>query len=240
MIPTLKAYLDHDKEHWGSNVLAVSGTKVDELVGRPITRDIDWGIPVPVEGWETKRLYVWFEAVIGYLSASIEWAADVHQPDAWKQWWYNPEAKIYNFIGKDNIEFHTIIWPGELVGVSGLYNDNSSTPISLPYDVPANEFMNIEGQKFSKSRNWAVWLPDILTRYDPDAIRYCVAAAFPESKDADFSWNEFVQRNNNELVAAWGNLVNRMLGFATKNFGGVVPTPGELTAEDKAIIMQSE
>jgi methionyl-tRNA synthetase len=239
-IPPLQEYLSKNKDHWRQNVLAVSRNKVQDLQGRPITRDIDWGIPVPVEGWETKRLYVWFEAVIGYFSASIEWAQDVNQPDAWKQWWYNPAAKIYNFIGKDNIEFHTIIWPAELVGISGIYNELSDTPINLPYDVPANEFMNIEGQKFSKSRNWAVWLPDILTRYDPDAIRYCVAAAFPESKDADFSWHEFVQRNNNELVAAWGNLVNRMLGFANKNFDGVVPTPGPLTEEDKAIIVQSE
>jgi methionyl-tRNA synthetase len=239
-VPKLQAYLAENKDHWRSNVLAVSRNKVNDLVGRPITRDIDWGVPVPVEGWDTKRMYVWFEAVIGYFSASIEWAKNIGKPDEWKLWWYNPAAKIYNFIGKDNIEFHTIIWPAELLGVDGLYNEGGKNPISLPYDVPANEFMNIEGQKFSKSRNWAVWLPDILTRYDPDAIRYTVAAAFPESKDADFSWNEFVQRNNNELVAAWGNLVNRVLGFANKNYDGAVPTPAELSEEDKAIIAQVE
>ncbi len=239
-IPRLKEYLDTDKEHWRPNVLALSKNKVDDLVGRPITRDIDWGIPVPVPGWETKRLYVWFEAVMGYLTASVEWAHNIGQPDAWKQWWYNPQAKIYNFIGKDNIEFHTIIWPAELLGISGLYATDSEGPINLPYDVPANEFMNIEGQKFSKSRNLAVWIPDILERYDPDAVRYCITAALPEARDADWSWAEFVQRNNNELVAAWGNLVNRMLTFARKNFEGKVPTPGELSAEDKAIIAQSE
>ncbi len=185
-------------------------------------------------------MYVWFEAVMGYLTASIEYAQNVGQPELWKQWWYNPAAKIYNFLGKDNVEFHTIIWPAELLGISGLYNEGNDTPINLPYDVPANEFMNVEGQKFSKSRNWAIWLPDILTRYDADAIRYTVAAALPESKDADWSWAEFVQRNNNELVAAWGNLVNRILGFAIKNYDGAVPTPGPLTAEDQTIIAQSE
>ncbi len=239
-IPRLREYLSTDKEYWRSNVLSVSKNKAEDLIGRPITRDIDWGIPVPVSGWEKKRMYVWFEAVMGYFTASVEWACNVGDPDAWKQWWYNPDAKIYNFIGKDNIEFHTIIWPAELLGVNGLYNEGSQTALNLPYDVPANEFMNIEGQKFSKSRNWAVWIPDILQRYDPDAIRYAVAAAFPESRDADWSWAEFVQRNNNELVAAWGNLVNRMLGFARKNYEGVVPTPGELTAEDQAILAQSE
>ncbi len=239
-IPRLREYLSDNKDHWRPNVLALSRNKVDDLVGRPITRDIDWGIPVPVPGWESKRLYVWFEAVMGYLTASIEWAHNIGQPEAWKQWWYNPEAKIYNFIGKDNIEFHTIIWPAELMGVSGLYASADEGPINVPYDVPANEFMNIEDQKFSKSRNWAVWIPDILQRYDPDAIRYCIATTFPETRDTDWSWAEFVQRNNNELVAAWGNLVNRMLGFARKNFGGKVPTPGDLTPEDQAIIAQSE
>ena len=238
-IPRLKEYLSHGKEHWRTNVLTLSLNKVDNLGGRPITRDIDWGIAVPVPDWETKRLYVWFEAVMGYLTASVEWARNTGDPEAWKRWWYNPDAKIYNFIGKDNIEFHTIIWPAELMGISGLYASSADGPINLPYDVPANEFMNVEGQKFSKSRNWAVWMPDILQRYDPDAIRYCIAAALPEARDADWSWAEFVQRNNNELVAAWGNLVNRMLGFAGKNFGGV-PTPGELTADDQAILAQSE
>jgi methionyl-tRNA synthetase len=239
-IPQLQGYLAADKDHWRPNVLALSRNKVPDLAGRPITRDIDWGIDVPLAGWEKKKMYVWFEAVMGYLTASIEWAANSGQPDAWKRWWYNPDAKIYNFIGKDNIEFHTIIWPAELFGINGLYANDGDSQITLPYDVPANEFMNIEGHKFSKSRNWAVWIPDILERYDPDAIRYCIAASFPESKDADWSWAEFVQRNNNELVAAWGNLVNRMLGFARNNYDGRVPTPGDLTAEDQAIIAQSE
>lgn len=239
-IEPLQKYLAEGKDHWRPNVLALSRNKVPDLMGRPITRDIDWGIDVPLPGWEKKKMYVWFEAVIGYLSASIEWAKNIGQPDAWKQWWYNPQAKIYNFIGKDNIEFHTVIWPAELLGIDGLYAKEGDGHLNLPYDVPANEFLNIEGQKFSKSRNWAVWVPDILERYDPDAIRYCIAASFPESKDGDWNWAEFVQRNNNELVAAWGNLVNRMLGFARKNFDGKVPTPAALSDEDKAIIAQSE
>jgi len=237
-IPGLREYLGEGKAHWRANVLALSRSRLDDLRGRPITRDIDWGIAVPVPGYESKRMYVWFEAVMGYFTASIEWAQRIGQPEAWKQWWYNADAKIYNFLGKDNIEFHTIIWPAELLGISGLYAPGEK--INLPYDVPANEFMNIEGQKFSKSRNWAVWVPDILTRYDPDAIRYAVLMALPESKDSDWSWAEFVQRNNNELVAAWGNLVHRVLSFTRKHLDGVVPTPGPLTDDDQAIIAQSE
>ncbi len=224
--------------HWRDNVLNFSTNYAENLQPRAITRDLDWGINVPLEGWEDKRLYVWFEAVMGYLTASIEWAHNIGRPDAWKDWWYNPDAKIYNFIGKDNIPFHTVIWPAELMGISGIY-DTDSRPISLPYDVPANEFMNIEGRQFSKSRNWAIWLPDILTRYQPDAIRYYVTMTFPETRDSDFAWDGFFSRINNELVAAWGNLVNRMLGFASKRFDNAVPTPGELTDEDRAILALS-
>ncbi|MBE2267184.1 MAG: class I tRNA ligase family protein, partial [Anaerolinea sp.] len=177
---------------------------------------------------------------IGYFSASIEWAKNTGQPEAWFDWWYNPEAEIYNFIGKDNIPFHTVIWPAELMGIDGIYNPGSATPLNVPYDVPANEFMNIEGKQFSKSRNWAIWLPDILDRYQPDAIRYYVAAMFPESKDADFAWDGFFSRVNAELLAAWGNLVNRMLSFAYKRFDGKVPVYDELTYEDKAIIAKVE
>ena len=236
----LHAYLAQEKGHWRDNVLKVSQNKVDDLHGRPITRDIEWGIPIPLEGWEDKRMYVWFEAVMGYLTASIEWAHNIGEPDAWKRWWYNPDAKIYNFIGKDNIEFHTIIWPAELMGINGLYADPDDGSIALPYDVPANEFMNIEGKQFSKSRNWAVWVPDILERYDPDAIRYYIAMTFPESRDSDWSWEGFVTRNNTELLAAWGNLVNRVLKFTVKHFDGVGPVPGELREMDREILAQVE
>jgi len=239
--PQLLEYLDKHEPHWRANVLSFSRNFIQEgLRGRPITRDIDWGVRVPLDGWDTKRLYVWFEAVIGYFSASIEWAKNTGQPEAWLDWWYNPEAEIYNFIGKDNIPFHTVIWPAELLGINGIYNPGSEIPLSLPYDVPANEFMNIEGKQFSKSRNWAIWVPDILDRYQADAVRYYIAAMFPESKDADFAWDGFFSRVNAELLAAWGNLVNRMLSFAYKRFEGKVPIYDELTFEDKQIIAKVE
>lgn len=237
----LRAYIDSHRDHWRGNVTRFSENFLNEgLRGRPITRDIGWGIRVPLDGWEDKRLYVWFEAVMGYFTASVEWARIIGEPDAWKKWWYNPEAEIYNFIGKDNIPFHTIIWQAELLGVNGLYNEGDDTPLQLPYDVPANEFMNIEGQQFSKSRNWAIWAPDILERYQADAVRYYVAMTFPETHDSDFAWDGFLSRVNNELLAAWGNLVNRMLGFAYKRFDGKVPAYDELTEADAAIIARSE
>jgi len=224
-----------DKDYWRPNVIKFARNMVDDLRGRPITRDISWGIPVPLDGWEEKRLYVWFEAVIGYFSASIEWAHNRGTPAAWKDWWYDPAAKMYCFIGKDNIPFHTVIWQGELIGISGIYDDGKRA-LTLPYDVPANEYMNIQGAQFSKSRNWAVWLPDMLSRYDPDAIRYYVASVMPETRDADFAWEDFVNRNNNELVAWWGNLANRVLKFAYKHWDGQVPDPRSLRPEDEALL----
>jgi methionyl-tRNA synthetase len=237
----LLEYVESKKDIWRPNVTAFTRNFIEEgLRGRPITRNIDWGINVPLPGWDDKKLYVWFEAVMGYFTASIEWAHNIGKPDEWKKWWYDPEARIFNFLGKDNIPFHTIIWQAELLGVSGIYNDGVSTPINLPYDVPANEFMNIEGEKFSKSRNWAIWLPDILERYQPDAVRYYVAATMPESRDSDFSWEGFLTRVNNELVAAWGNLANRVLSFAYKRFDGKVPTYDTLGEKEEAIIAKSE
>jgi methionyl-tRNA synthetase len=233
----LLAYLDEHKDHWRPSVINFARNFVEGgLKGRAVTRDVEWGIPVPLEGWEDKRLYVWFEAVMGYFTASVEWAVNSGQPEAWKEWWYNPEAKIYNFIGKDNIPFHTVIWQAELMGVERIYEEDSSKTLNLPYDVPANEFMNIEGAQFSKSRNWAVWLPDILERFDPDAIRFYVTFAMPETRDSDFSWGEFVRRNNDDLVATWGNLANRVLSFAYKHWEGVIPDPGELRPEDKKLL----
>src|SRR5215207_2444876 len=238
----LTEYLTLHEKHWRPNVVRFSQNFVNEgLRGRPITRDIDWGISVPLEGWDGKRLYVWFEAVMGYLTASIEWAKNIGQPEAWKQWWYNPEAEIYNFIGKDNIPFHTIIWQAELLGIDGIYLDepDGGKPephLQLPYDVPANEFMNIEGKQFSKSRNWAIWVPDILERYQPDAVRYYVARTFPETHDSDFAWDGFFNSVNGELLAAWGNLVNRVTGFSYKRFEGAVPKIDTLQEMDTALI----
>lgn len=239
----LRAYLT-DKDYWRPNVINSAREEVEKLRGRPITRDVDWGIPVPLEGWDNKRLYVWFEAVMGYLTASLEWAKVVNQPDLWKRWWHNPEARIYNFIGKDNIPFHTIIWQAELLGITGLYADDPAQAYTLPYDVPANEYLNLKRdetiEQFSKSRHTAIWLYHMLDRYDPDAIRYYVASIIPERRDSEFSWDDFVARNNNELVAWWGNLANRVLKFAYKHWEGHVPDPGDLRVEDRALLQKIE
>jgi methionyl-tRNA synthetase len=196
------------------------------LKDRAITRDIDWGIPVPLDGFEGKRLYVWFEAVIGYLSATKEWAESNGDTEKWHSFWQG-EVKSYYFIGKDNIPFHTLIWPAMLMGYDNL---------NLPYDIPANEFLTIEGRKLSTSQNWAVWLPDYLSRYDPDPLRYLLSINMPETGDSDFSWREFFRRNNDELVATYGNLVHRVLTFVYKNFDGCVPTAGEFDSRSQALL----
>ena len=218
--------------------------KADGLRGRPITRDLEWGIPVPIENWDDKCLYVWFEAVIGYLSATIEWCKVNGKPDEWREWWHNPDSKTFYFIGKDNIPFHAIIWPAELIGLEDTFDEmmgkDWKEPFVLPYDVPANEFMNLEGQKISGSRNWAVYGRDFLERYDPDPLRYYLTVNMPESKDTDWSWGDFFSRNNDELVATWGNLANRVLSFAYKHWEGVVPEPGELQPADKEILEKVE
>ena len=207
----------HDE--WKPNVRNFTiGYLEGGLHDRAITRDIDWGIPIPLEGYEGKRLYVWFEAVIGYLSASKEWAEMNGQPDRWKDFWQR-ESKAYYFMGKDNIPFHTVIWPAMLMGHGDL---------NLPDNVPANEFLNLEGKQFSTSRNWAVWLPDYLDRYEPDPLRYVLSATMPEASDSDFSWREYIRRNNDELVATYGNLVHRVMTMSYRNFGGQAPQPGVL------------
>ncbi|MBI5295411.1 MAG: methionine--tRNA ligase [Chloroflexi bacterium] len=228
--PDVKKYLEERSDRLRDTVLGESLRKIEAegLKPRAITRDLDWGIPVPVSdaGWETKKLYVWFEAVIGYLSAPIEWAQVSGQKDAWRDWWTNPAAKQFHFIGKDNIFFHTSLWPAELMGVGSAFMEifaGEEIPLILPYDVPANQFMNLEGKKISGSRNWAVWGRDVLTRFDPDAIRYYLTVNMPENKDSDWDWSEFVARNNNELVATWGNLANRVLAFCYKHWEGYVP-----------------
>jgi methionyl-tRNA synthetase len=238
--PALQAYLAEDKEFWRPNVINFARNYVPGLHGRPITRDIDWGIPIPLPGYEGKRLYVWFEAVIGYLSASIEWAKNQGTPEAWKAWWYDPEALTYYFVGKDYIPFHTVIWPAELISVGQLYGDGCDTDLNLPYDVPANEFLGFGGSKFSKSRGRTVDVPYFLSKYDPDALRFYLTATLPETKDTEFSWEDFVERNNNELVATWGNLANRMLSFAYKRFDGRVPEPGEMDEADRELVAKVE
>lgn len=236
--PHVAAFLASGKEHWRANVIkpVLHTVNVDGLHGRAITRDLDWGIPVPLSNWDGKCLYVWFEAVIGYLSASIEWAHNNGTPTAWHDWWYQADARTYYFIGKDNIPFHALIWPAQLAGTGRLYDSDPPAQLNLPYDVPANEFMNLAGQKISGSRNWAVWGLDVAQRYGADAVRYYLTVNMPETKDSDWAWPEFVQRNNDELVATWGNLANRVLSFAHKQFGGCVPEPGALEAADLALL----
>lgn len=240
--PGIVEFLRQRESYFRPNVLRQSLGQIlaDGLHGRAITRDLDWGIPVPVPGWEGKCLYVWFEAVIGYLSAAVEWAQLAGEPEAWEAWWFNPDMKAYYFIGKDNIPFHAVIWPGQLLGAGEafgrLFVEKEGKQLTLPFDVPANEFMNLEGQKISGSRNWAVWGLDFLTRYDPDPLRYYLTINMPESKDTDWDWGDFVRRNNDELVATWGNLANRVLSFAYRNWDGRVPQPDELRPDDKQII----
>ncbi len=236
----LIGWLDEGKEGWRPQVINFARNMARDLQARPITRDLAWGIPVPVEGWEGKSLYVWFEAVIGYLSAAIEWARNQGTPEVWREWWYHPQARTMYFIGKDNIPFHTIIWPGILAGAKRLYRDDQDVIFNLPTDVPANEFLNMESRKVSGSRGWAVWVLDVLSRYDPDALRYYLTSVAPETRDTDFTWQGFVQRNNDELVATWGNLANRMLAFSYKRFDGRVPQPGALDEADEAILATVE
>jgi methionyl-tRNA synthetase len=227
------------QRHWRANVRNFSLKFVENLRPRAITRDLDWGVRIPVEPYasdEMKRIYVWFDAVIGYLSAAIEWAVIRGEPDAWREWWQNPEARHYYFMGKDNITFHTVIWPSMLIGYgAGGEFGAGRGELQLPYDVVASEFLTMEGKQFSTSRNVVIYVRDFLSRYDADALRFYITAAGPETHDSDFTWAEFVRRNNDELVAAWGNLVNRTLTNVHRNFGEV-PQPGELTAVDQALL----
>jgi methionyl-tRNA synthetase len=238
----LAEWIADDKEHWRPQVINFARNMVlgEGLHGRAITRDMEWGIPVPVEGWEGKVLYVWFEAVIGYLSASIEWSKNIGQPDMWKNWWYEPDARTSYFVGKDNIPFHAIIWPAELLGLGRLYETDENKVLNLPYDVPANEFMNMEGRKISGSQNWGVWMLDALERHDPDQLRYYLTATMPETRDSDWSWEGYVERNNSELVANWGNLVNRVLNMTQRYFDGRVPNPGTQSEKDLALLESLE
>ncbi len=213
--------------HWRPHVRAFTVNVLNEgLLDRPITRDISWGVPVPVEGYENKRMYVWFEAVMGYLSATKEWAKLKSTPDSWEKYWKDESCRSYYFLGKDNIVFHTIIWPALLTGYGGL---------NLPYDVVANQFMNLGGQKFSKSMGVSIDIPDLLTKFQPDVIRYYLTANMPEFKDSEFSWDDFGQRINSELVATYGNFVHRAMSFTFKNFSNI-PKKGALDERDRAAL----
>jgi methionyl-tRNA synthetase len=232
----LRPWLE-SKKTWRPNVRNFSLALVDDLKPRPMTRDIDWGIPVPVEGYpeETKRIYVWFDAVIGYLSASIECAANRGEPESWREWWQNDDATHAYFMGKDNIVFHSVIWPSMLLGYGKGGKFAAGRELHLPDEVVASEFLRLGEEQFSASRAVGVNVRDVLERYDADAVRYYLTAAGPETQDSEFSWAEFVRRNNDELLANWGNLVNRTLTNAHRNFGAVPPA-GELVEADQALL----
>jgi methionyl-tRNA synthetase len=238
----LGGWLKSKEGQWRPNVLNFSLNLLDDLQPRAITRDLDWGVPVPLDGWRDrndKKIYVWFDAVIGYLSASIEWARRSGDPDAWRAWWNDENAEAYYFMGKDNIVFHAEIWPAMLLGYGGHGAKGGSAgplgQLDLPTEVVSSEFLTMEGKKFSSSRQVVIYVKDFLDRYDVDALRYYVAVAGPETHDTDFTWSEFVRRNNDELVATWGNLVNRAVSFAAKNIGSI-PAAGELTDADRALL----
>ena len=241
----LGSWLQAKAGHWRPNVLKFSLNLLDDLQPRAITRDLDWGVPVPLDGWRDrpdKRIYVWFDAVIGYLSASVEWARRSGDPDAWRAWWNDPDAESYYFMGKDNIVFHAEIWPAMLLGYNG-QGAKGGTPgplgtLNLPSEIVSSEYLTMEGRKFSSSRSVVIYVRDFLARYDVDALRYYVAIAGPENQDTDFTWSEFVRRNNDELVATWGNLVNRAVSFAARNIGSI-PEAGTLTDLDRDVLARS-
>jgi len=223
----LRAWLD-TKTDWKDNVRNFCYGWLDKgLEDRAVTRDLNWGVRVPLKGYEDKVLYVWFDAPIGYISSTKEWALKKGEPDLWREYWQAEDTELIHFIGKDNIVFHAIVWPAILMGVGGYI---------LPSQIPANEFLNLEGRKLSTSRNYAVWLGEYLDKFPPDPLRYCLAVNAPETKDSDFSWRDFQARNNNELADILGNFVHRTLTFVQRFFNGRVPERGELAAEDEQML----
>lgn len=227
----LEAWLA-SREGWRPHVINWAlGFVREGLQDRAITRDIDWGVPLPddvmLEGGERKRVYVWFDAVIGYLSASREWAQRSGDPEAWRAWWEDPAAESYYFIGKDNVPFHAVFWPAQLMG---------SGDLNLPTDVPANQYVTFKGAKASKSLGVGTSILDALERFTPDQLRYAVAASFPEQQDVDLTEDDMLRRVNDELAAAWGNLVNRVLAMTAKQFDGRVPEPGPRDERDAALL----
>ena len=240
----LLAYLADKDSYWRSTVLDFSRNYAANAEPRAFTRDLTWGIPIPLSDSEGKCIYVWYEALLGYLTATVEWADLAGQPDEWKKFWYEKDVKIYNFIGKDNILFHTVLWQAVLLGMERLGQPwdgaDSDKEFNLPYDVPANQYVNLGGQKFSKSLGVSLDVLDLTAKYGADPVRYYLTSIMPEAKDSEWNWNDFVLRNNSELLAKWGNLVQRTLSQIWKNFDQRIPTPGELSEADQALIAQSE
>lgn len=230
---------------WRPNVLRFSLNLLDDLRPRPITRDLDWGVPVPLPGWQDnplKRLYVWFDAVMGYLSASVEWAARGGDAEAWRRWWCDPDARSYYFMGKDNITFHTQIWPAILLGHNGQGARGGEVgpfcELGLPSEVVSSEFLTMTGSKFSTSRGTVIYVGDFLREFGPDTLRYFISVAGPETQDTDFTWDEFVRRVNFELANEWGNLVNRSISMAHR-YVGAVPEPRAPQAVDVELLAAS-
>ncbi|MFD2419087.1 methionine--tRNA ligase [Amycolatopsis pigmentata] len=226
---------------WRPNVLKFTKNLVDDMRPRPITRDLDWGVKIPLDGWRDqplKRFYVWFDAVIGYFSASVEWARRAGEPDAWREWWTNPDARTYYFMGKDNITFHAQIWPALLLGHNGA-GDLGGKPgpygrLNLPDEIVSSEFLTMSGSKFSTSRGTVIYVHDFLREFGPDTLRYFISVAGPETQDTDFTWDEFVRRTNFELANEWGNLVNRSISMAHKN-NGAIPAPSRPYPADEEL-----
>jgi len=233
------------RSDWRPNVLKFSQNLIKDLRPRAITRDLDWGVPIPLDGWSDqpmKRFYVWFDAVIGYLSASVEWARRTGDPDAWKEFW-SGDAQSYYFMGKDNIVFHSLIWPSLLLGQNGA-GDKGGEPgrfgtLNLPTEVVSSEYLTMSGSKFSTSRGTVIYVGDFLKEFGPDALRYFISVAGPENQDTDFTWEEFVRRTNFELANEWGNLVNRSISMAHKNVGAI-PKATSLTPADHELLAQSK
>ncbi|SHG57049.1 methionine--tRNA ligase [Streptoalloteichus hindustanus] len=229
------------RTQWRPNVLKFSQNLLGDLQPRAITRDLDWGVPIPLDGWRDqplKRFYVWFDAVVGYLSASVEWARRSGDADAWKAWWTERDAQAYYFMGKDNIVFHSLIWPSLLLGHNGR-GDRDGRPgsfgeLNLPTEVVSSEFLTMSGSKFSTSRGTVIYVTDFLREFGPDTLRYFISVAGPENQDTDFTWEEFVRRINFELANEWGNLVNRSISMAHKNVGAI-PRPSAPQQADEEL-----
>ncbi|MCK4575309.1 methionine--tRNA ligase, partial [candidate division WOR-3 bacterium] len=225
--PELEKWIE-TKKHWKNNVRRFCRGWFDEgLEPRAITRDLNWGVPVPLKEAKDKVLYVWFDAPIGYISSTIEWAEKIGQPEVWKDYWLNPETRLVHFIGKDNIVFHAMVWPAMLIA-HGDY--------ILPSEIPANEFLNLKGAKFSTSRRRAVWLHEVLDTFEPDLLRYALSVNLPENKDTDFNWDDFQNKVNNELANTLGNFVNRTISFISRSYYSKVPGAHDLMDEDKGML----
>jgi methionyl-tRNA synthetase len=246
----ITAYLSDKDTYWRPQVINFARNFAKDLQPRAFTRDLTWGIPIPLPNNEGKCIYVWWEAVLGYLSATIEWAKLNGDAESWKDFWYandttNGPVKIYNFLGKDNILFHTVLWQGILLGMQNLGGDNAPRPtdnahFNLPFEVPANQYLNFGGQKFSKSLGVSINALELAQKYGGDALRFYLSQILPESKDAEFSFDDFAARNNGDLLAKWGNLVQRTLSQIWRNYDGAIPAPGELNEADVVLIRASE